>query len=87
MEARASQTMFWPGMTQNIVQTREECDTWPRIAPSQSAEPPTPVPVPDYPFQMVSSDYFMLEGHTWPAGHGVPVQQLDHSVLGQFMHL
>ena len=65
MEARASQTMFWPGMTKNIEQTREECDTCRKIAPSQSAEPPTPLPVPDYPFQMVSSDYFQLEGYNY----------------------
>ena len=66
MGMRARETMFWPRMNQDILQTRELCEMCRKIAPSQPAAPPTPLPVADYPFRYVASNYFQLE-----AGHYV----------------
>ena len=58
MQARAREALFWPGMTNDIQRTRDECGTCCRITPSQAATPPKPLPVLDYPFQMMSSNHF-----------------------------
>ena len=63
MKDRARDAMFWPGMNKDIERTCIECKTCHKTTPSQTATPPKPLPVPDYPFQMMSSDYFELEGH------------------------
>ena len=62
MQARAREALFWPGMNNNIERTRDNCGTCRRIAPSQVATPPKPLLVLDYPFQMMSSDYFQTKG-------------------------
>ena len=62
MQARAREALFWPGMNSDIQRTRDECETCRQIAPSQAATPPKPLPVPEYPFQMMSSDYFQHKG-------------------------
>ena len=58
MRERAKEAMCWPAMTGDITRTREGCKTCCVTAPSQAATPLTPLPVSDYPFQMVLSDYF-----------------------------
>ena len=40
MKARAKDAMFWPGMSTDIQQARDECETRLQIAPSQG--PPRP---------------------------------------------
>jgi hypothetical protein len=63
MADRAREVMFWPGMTQDTIGRRANCSTCIKIAPSQPAAPPTPLPTPRYPFQSVCSDYFQLAGN------------------------
>ena len=63
IRARAGEVLFWPGMNADIQRIRDECKTCRQTAPSQAATPPKPLPVPDYPFQMMSSDYFEMKGH------------------------
>ena len=63
MRARARKAMFWPGMNADIQRTWDECKTCRLTAPSQAATLPKPLPVPDYPFQMMILDYFKLKGH------------------------
>ena len=63
MKARAKDAMLWPAMNTDI--QRDECETCRQIAPSQAATPPKPLPVPDYPFQMMSADYFKLGGRQY----------------------
>ena len=63
MKARARDAMFWPTMNADIQRARGERKTCLQIAPSQAATPPKPIPVLDYPFQMISLDYFKLWGH------------------------
>ena len=63
MKARAKDAMFWPAMNTDNQRARDECETCRQNAPSQAATLPKPLPVSDYPFQMMSLDYFKLGRH------------------------
>ena len=65
MKLRTSESMWWPGITSEIESTRAQCITCRRNAPTQLPLPPVPPPVPHYPFQLISSDYFNYEGHNY----------------------
>ena len=65
MMARASQSVWWPGMSADIQKRRDACKSCDAVAPSQPAAPPHPLPSPDYPFQMISSDYFSYGGQDY----------------------
>lgn len=62
MQARARDTIYWPGMDSDIVKKRKTCSSCDKVSPSLPSAPPTPLPTPEYPFQMVASDYFALGG-------------------------
>merc|ERR1712082_16725 len=62
MNLRAQDSVWWPGCSRDIEAVRGGCMTCARNAPSQSATPPITPPVPQYPFQYVSSDYFAYAG-------------------------
>ena len=62
MTARAETSIFWPGMTEDIVKVRNECDHCHRMAPSQPAAPPTRPILTVYPFQAICSDFFSYKG-------------------------
>jgi hypothetical protein len=62
MIARAEASVFWPGITPAIIDTRAQCNYCNRIAPSNPSAPPTPLTSPDYPFQCVCADYFHYKG-------------------------
>ena len=64
MWARAQVTFFWPGMSHDINQLRENCRQCHINAPSQAKMPPTIEPtIPQTPFEMIFSDYFQLQGY------------------------
>ena len=63
MTLRAEQSVFWPGMSLDIRDTRSKCRTCHTIAPSQSNMPPIQPIVPAYPFQHLCCDYFALHGN------------------------
>ena len=65
MGLRAQESIWWPGYTNDLNRTRQNCSTCITNAPSQSALPPISPPTPLYPFQMVSSDYFSFSGRTY----------------------
>ena len=65
MTLRAADTVWWPGVAKDIARVREGCSKCSENTPSQSAAPPKPIPLPDYHFQMVSSDYFSYSGHKY----------------------
>ena len=65
MWARASASVWWPGMHDNITRIRAKCWRCDTNTPSQPKEPPVALPVPEYPFQQVCSDYFSLEGRQY----------------------
>ena len=62
MTARAKTSVFWPGISRDIENTRKNCPECDRMAPSQSAAPPTPLEYPEYPFQKVCADFFVYRG-------------------------
>ena len=51
MTARAVTSLFWPGITRDIADTRNRCATCNGNAPSQPAMPSTTPVEPEYPFQ------------------------------------
>ena len=63
MKARANATVYWPGITGDLTRIRAECRACNRIAKSNPAQPPTIPAEPQYPFQMLSADYFHHMGH------------------------
>ena len=62
MIARAATSVFWPGITRDIEETRKQCTHCDRMAPSQPAAPPTTLSYPEYPFQKVCADFFTYKG-------------------------
>ena len=65
MGLRAGQSVWWPGIAADIQRVRDGCGKCTVNAPSQPAAPPKPLPKPQYPFQMLSSDYFAYTGRTY----------------------
>ena len=65
MSLRASETVWWPGVGADIGRVRENCLRCRQNAPSQQPAPPKELPVPAYPFQLISSDYFSYSGKTY----------------------
>ena len=65
MVSRAEASVFWPGITVDINQTRLQCAHCNRNAPSNPSAPPTTPEEPVYPFQLVCSDYFSFKGSNY----------------------
>ena len=65
MNLRAQDSVWWPSLTQDIAEVRNTCNTCHMNVPSQQPLPPIHPPLPKYPFQLISSDYFALEGHNY----------------------
>ena len=62
MTARAQTSIFWPGISKDIAETRSKCTVCNSNAPSQPAMPSTTPADPEYPFQHICADYFHHEG-------------------------
>ena len=54
-----------PGQSKDLEQIRLTCITCTKNSPSQQPMPPVDPASPDYPFQLVSADYFTVEGHNY----------------------
>ena len=67
MKARASQTVYWPGMDVSIRNYRENCSTCIKISPSQPKEPIILTESPDWPFQKLAIDLFYVEHEAYLA--------------------
>ena len=65
MEARASQSVWWPRQKDDISKRRAACHGCTQVAPSQPSLPPVPPPSPDYPMQQVCSDIAHYAGHSY----------------------
>ena len=65
MAGRIDETALWPGINPDIVRTRGSCMTCAREASSQPAGFRVAPPSPNYPFQMIVTDYFSLHGHNF----------------------
>ena len=62
MLARAESSVFWPGITSDIQQTRSRCNQCHQNAPSNPNAPPIAPISPAYPFQCLCADYFTYKG-------------------------
>ena len=62
MTARATSSLYWPGITADIAATRNKCAACNSNAPSQATMPPTTPEQPEYPFQHICADFFHHEG-------------------------
>ena len=63
MSERAKRTVFWPGITDALRQTREQCESCCKLAPSQPHLPPVTPHIPTTPFEAVAADYCTIGGH------------------------
>ena len=64
MISRAETSVFWPGITSDIISLRNKCNHCNRMALSQPSAPPTPTVPPLYPFQCVCADFFTISVET-----------------------
>ena len=62
MRSRATVTIYWPGLNNSIRQTRKNCSTCEKIAPSQRREPLQLLPHAEYPFEQICMDAFEIKG-------------------------
>ena len=65
MHLRMQESNWWPNITRDIATTRATCSTCHKNAPTQLPLPPVQPQVPQYPFQLICSDYFHFEGHNY----------------------
>ena len=65
MLLRTNEAVWWPNMSADIKDTRARCMTCTQNSPTQLPLPPVHPPLPSYPFQMISSDYFTHQGHSY----------------------
>lgn len=65
MMMRAADSVWWPGIQVSLENTRQLCESCDKSAPSQPAAPPTPLPSPSYPFELICADYFSYMGHKY----------------------
>ena len=61
----ALHSVVWPGLKAALQGVRDACDSCNVNAPSNPKLPPRPIEDPEYPFQMISADYFNCKGKTW----------------------
>ena len=62
MKLRAQSLVFWPRITRDIEQTRDQCGECNRNAPTQAALPAEPFNPPATPFEQVFADFFEFAG-------------------------
>lgn len=65
MNLRTWDSVWWLNITAEIDPVRVLCNICHKNAPTQSPLPPVQPPTPEHPFQLVSSDYFLLAGHNY----------------------
>ena len=63
MTLRAQASVWWPGITPQLYETRDKCRVCNECAPLQPGAPPEPLQHPDYLFQQVVADYFQAGGY------------------------
>ena len=61
MMARATQSLFWPSLRQDVLDLRAHCKECIYSAPSNPAPPPEAPVQPDFPFSHICMDFFQVE--------------------------
>jgi len=62
MTSRAETSLFWPGLSNDIITLRNTCNHCNRMTPFQPSAPPIPPMYPQYPFQCVCADFVHYKG-------------------------
>ncbi|CAG2209551.1 unnamed protein product [Mytilus edulis] len=65
MRARAMDSVFWPDRTVDISRVRHHIVYCHQMAKSNPMQPPSDITPPDYPFQMICSDYFTYNSNDY----------------------
>jgi hypothetical protein len=65
MRSRAQDSIYWPNITVDIARVRDHCAHCHRMAKSNARQPPSDPAQPEYPFQMVCSDYLTHGGRDY----------------------
>ena len=65
MKNRAHQSVYWPGISTAIINTRKNCNHCNSVAPSQPAEPIILSESPEWSFQQICMDYFFIDQHVY----------------------
>jgi hypothetical protein len=65
MKRRASNTVYWPGLNNDLKNVRENCNYCDEIARQHTKESLLLTPDPDFPFQQVAGDFFSTKGHVY----------------------
>ena len=63
MHANAKERFFWPGLSADITQRRDQCKRCNENAPSQTEEPSIVTPDPKVPFEQVATDLYQIGNH------------------------
>ena len=61
MLTKATQSLFWPRLRQDIINTRAHCQDCMYMSPSNPAPPPQAPTEPDFPFSPLRMDFFQVE--------------------------
>ena len=67
MYARASTSVWWPNMRDDLVRLRAACSTCTKNAPSNPSAPPEELTPPAYPFHSVAADFFQVQNSSYLA--------------------
>lgn len=62
---RARTSVFWPGLTKDVVNLAKECDPCQRHQNKQQKQPILQPEPPNYPWQRLNSDLFEFKGHQY----------------------
>ena len=62
---RARTSVFWPGLTKDVVDLAKECDPCQRHQNKQQKQPILQPEPPNYPWQRLNSDLFEFKGHQY----------------------
>ena len=65
MSLRAKDSMWWPGMFEDLSKVRHKCRQCITDAPTQPNAPPEPLPDIQYPFQQMCGDYMQVAGYAY----------------------
>ena len=64
---RLSSSLYWPNYKDDLLRYKQGCSTCLKIAPSNPSLPPRPPVSPEYPFQNVVCDFFVVAGQSYVA--------------------
>ena len=67
MYARASTSVWWPNMRDDLIRLRAACSTCTKNAPSNPSAPPQEVTPPAYPFHSIAADFFQVRNSSYLA--------------------